>query len=108
MIRRPPRSTLFPYTTLFRSPALFVAAGYFRLRARDAYRRVRQRLAHLNGLLQESLQGMAVIQLFARERYEAERFREANGAYHRAGFASTRSEERRVGEEWRSRWSPYH
>src|SRR3989475_6794224 len=70
-------------------PALFVAAGYFRLRARDAYRRVRERLAHLNGLLQESLQGMAVIQLFARERYEAERFREANGAYHRAVFAST-------------------
>src|SRR3712207_9518822 len=31
MIRRPPRSTLFPYTTLFRSPALspllHVAAG---------------------------------------------------------------------------------
>src|SRR2546430_17724059 len=25
MIRRPPRSTLFPYTTLFRSPARFVA-----------------------------------------------------------------------------------
>src|SRR5258708_39236011 len=27
MIRRPPRSTLFPYTTLFRSLAVF-AAGY--------------------------------------------------------------------------------
>src|SRR3712207_8279826 len=26
MIRRPPRSTLFPYTTLFRSPAPVVAA----------------------------------------------------------------------------------
>src|SRR5438034_5888245 len=25
MIRRPPRSTLFPYTTLFRSPAVIVA-----------------------------------------------------------------------------------
>src|SRR3712207_8659192 len=24
MIRRPPRSTLFPYTTLFRSPCLFL------------------------------------------------------------------------------------
>src|SRR5258708_10775819 len=24
MIRRPPRSTLFPYTTLFRSPPLFI------------------------------------------------------------------------------------
>jgi hypothetical protein len=29
MIRRPPRSTLFPYTTLFRSPPDF--AGHFRL-----------------------------------------------------------------------------
>src|SRR2546428_4563385 len=28
MIRRPPRSTLFPYTTLFRSPALLGATGY--------------------------------------------------------------------------------
>src|SRR3972149_1971945 len=27
MIRRPPRSTLFPYTTLFRSPGLFEAGG---------------------------------------------------------------------------------
>src|SRR5260370_30234111 len=27
MIRRPPRSTLFPYTTLFRSRAIFLAAG---------------------------------------------------------------------------------
>src|SRR5258705_1820057 len=26
MIRRPPRSTLFPYTTLFRSPVVFAAA----------------------------------------------------------------------------------
>src|SRR3712207_8076309 len=25
MIRRPPRSTLFPYTTLFRSPLAFIA-----------------------------------------------------------------------------------
>src|SRR5256885_11146469 len=28
MIRRPPRSTLFPYTTLFRSPASASAIGY--------------------------------------------------------------------------------
>src|SRR2546422_3654712 len=27
MIRRPPRSTLFPYTTLFRSPALGLSSG---------------------------------------------------------------------------------
>src|SRR5258707_11104222 len=28
MIRRPPRSTLFPYTTLFRSEHALLAAGY--------------------------------------------------------------------------------
>src|SRR2546427_1488905 len=33
MIRRPPRSTLFPYTTLFRSPAL---TGEFRARSAAA------------------------------------------------------------------------
>src|SRR5260221_2054628 len=34
MIRRPPRSTLFPYTTLFRSPCPFSrSTGYFRGRA---------------------------------------------------------------------------
>src|SRR2546426_10940612 len=31
MIRRPPRSTLFPYTTLFRSPLLEPAAGRVRV-----------------------------------------------------------------------------
>src|SRR3712207_7885780 len=39
MIRRPPRSTLFPYTTLFRSPWLIriahnLAANYYRDRSR--------------------------------------------------------------------------
>src|SRR2546427_7087826 len=29
MIRRPPRSTLFPYTTLFRSPPVRVRCEYF-------------------------------------------------------------------------------
>src|SRR3712207_8599159 len=41
MIRRPPRSTLFPYTTLFRSvrlPALLVAPARPRLRARRGRR----------------------------------------------------------------------
>src|SRR5687767_15692851 len=31
MIRRPPRSTLFPYTTLFRSPAAFAPIEEFAL-----------------------------------------------------------------------------
>src|SRR3989449_7486247 len=35
MIRRPPRSTLFPYTTLFRSIARGIAVGEERVRALD-------------------------------------------------------------------------
>src|SRR5256885_2390840 len=30
------------------------------------------------------------------------------GKFHSPGICSTRSEERRVGKECRSRWSPYH
>src|SRR3712207_7926625 len=41
MIRRPPRSTLFPYTTLFRSQAL--RAGPPDLRGRQGEDRVRRR-----------------------------------------------------------------
>src|SRR5256885_11856993 len=37
MIRRPPRSTLFPYTTLFRSPACNLEPTVGRLQRRDAH-----------------------------------------------------------------------
>jgi ATP-binding cassette subfamily B multidrug efflux pump len=70
-------------------PVLLGVASYFRLRARDAYRQVRTRLARLNAFLQESLQGMSVIQLFARERHEHARFRALNADYRRALFGST-------------------
>src|SRR2546429_3430480 len=46
MIRRPPRSTLFPYTTLFRSHA----SGKRRTQAAGARRRSRRRRASRNGL----------------------------------------------------------
>ncbi|HUF94201.1 MAG TPA: ABC transporter ATP-binding protein [Candidatus Limnocylindria bacterium] len=70
-------------------PVLLLAASYFRLRARDAYRLVRRRLATLNAFLQESLQGMSVIQLFAREREESRAFGRLNADYRRALFGST-------------------
>src|SRR5438477_2179980 len=46
MLRRPPRSTLFPYTTLFRSQAIRTHAGPAGRRRRDAdavRHRLRQR-----------------------------------------------------------------
>src|SRR2546425_1198721 len=78
MIRRPPRSTLFPYTTLFRSkPTVPVGA-----------------------LAEPGVASVTVaVQLVALP----------TGT--EAGMQLTpvvRSEERRVGKECRSRWSPYH
>src|SRR5262247_1771573 len=70
-------------------PVLTLGAAYFRVKARDSYRTVRSRLARLNAFLQESLQGMAVIQLFAREQREAELFGRLNGDLRRAQFRST-------------------
>jgi len=70
-------------------PVLAAGAAYFRLKARDSYRGVRTRLARLNAFLQESLQGMAVIQLFARERREAELFAGLNRDLRQAQFRST-------------------
>jgi ATP-binding cassette subfamily B protein len=70
-------------------PALFAVAAFFRTRARIAYRHVRAQLARLNGFLQESLQGMAVIQLFTREREEFRSFTRLNREHRRAQFRSS-------------------
>jgi ATP-binding cassette subfamily B protein len=70
-------------------PVLGLVAAWFRVRARDAYREVRRRLARLNAFLQESLQGMTVIQLFAREAHEHAAFRALNRAHRQAMFRST-------------------
>src|SRR5260370_13583297 len=49
MIRRPPRSTLFPYTTLFRS--LFEDAHWADPSSRELMDRVIERVPHLSVLL---------------------------------------------------------
>jgi ATP-binding cassette subfamily B protein len=70
-------------------PLLALAAGYFRVRARESYRMVRTRLARLNAFLQESLQGMSVTQLFAREARERAIFAGLNADLRRGQFRST-------------------
>src|SRR3989475_10903399 len=101
MIRRPPRSTLFPYTTLFRSrPALVLEQRALRparlLEARQAdvippALQERER----RGVLGRPQRAGEDRQVLADEL-----FLQVDGV--------GRSEERRVGKECRSRWSPYH
>src|SRR2546430_15087453 len=102
MIRRPPRSTLFPYTTLFRSlegggraildykTGKRVSADWYGERPTHP-----QLLAYAEALGRDVV-ALATVTVSAREvRFE--------------GLArAPRSEERRVGKEGRSRGSPYH
>src|SRR5438034_11119327 len=79
MIRRPPRSTLFPYTTLFRSQRR-------RARRRDRRMGPEAQIPIGSPYFDDPLPGRA---------RPVER-------------SQARSEERRVGKECRSRWSPEH
>jgi ABC-type multidrug transport system fused ATPase/permease subunit len=59
-------------------PFLIGSTMYFRLKARDAFRSIRVLLAKLNSLLHENITGMSVVQMFARERKNRERFEGVN------------------------------
>jgi len=74
--------------TLAVVPVVVVAINYFRIKARQNYREIRDRLARLNAYLQEALAGMTVIQLFARERASQRRFDRFNEEFRDANHAA--------------------
>src|SRR3712207_9488750 len=105
MIRRPPRSTLFPYTTLFRSMQL---AGlrhgtlpngftYYIYDNDDFQGEVNYFLYQNVGAIVESDRQNGLAHFMEHMAFEETEH-----------FPQGRSEERRVGKECRSRWSPYH
>src|SRR3712207_9541216 len=106
MIRRPPRSTLFPYTTLFRSKAVLVRVtegteevATFAMGESMTGVPATVDMHFRNGAVAISYLGTVLLQLVDEGK---------------VGLDDTidrwlpRSEERRVGKECRSRWSPYH
>src|SRR3712207_9377586 len=108
MIRRPPRSTLFPYTTLFRSALVNVGDS-------------RTYLLRNGELTRATVDHSYVQELVSTghiTEHEARTHPRRNIVTRALGIEPTvrvdawvlplRSEERRVGKECRSRWSPYH
>src|SRR5256885_16623897 len=100
MIRRPPRSTLFPYTTLFRSPK---ARPFHFNAAFDQQAGYRTRSLITLPMRNGKGEVLGVLQLINCKRNAKARLTDS-----RAVRRWVRSEERRVGKECRSRWSPYH
>src|SRR2546426_11999924 len=107
MIRRPPRSTLFPYTTLFRSAqsARAPVGGLGRVEVDAVVAPVTRARKLGDG---HELDG-GDAQVDKRGKMLDDRL-EGPGRRERAHvqLVDDRSEERRVGKECRSRWSPYH
>jgi ATP-binding cassette subfamily B multidrug efflux pump len=66
-----PRLALYAFLSI---PPLFLIINFFRVRSRLVYREIRDRLAAVNAYLSESIGGMAVIQLFTRERRSRQEF----------------------------------
>jgi ABC-type multidrug transport system fused ATPase/permease subunit len=62
-------------------PPMAVAINFFRVKARQAYRQIRERIARINAYLGEAISGMAVIQLFTREQSTYREFDELNGSH---------------------------
>jgi ATP-binding cassette subfamily B protein len=62
-------------------PAVIAVTIVFRRSASQSYRRIRVAIARINAYLQEHLTGMAVLQLFNRERKGSEEFEKINRAH---------------------------
>lgn len=77
------RLALVTFTVI---PLIVAATVVFRIKARDAYREVRTRLARINATLSENISGMKVIQIFNREAKQYEEFDEINRAYYNASM----------------------
>src|SRR2546429_9150234 len=105
MIRRPPRSTLFPYTTLFRSWDL-AGKRLGPVSARPGYQQFAKFSpdGRMVGFVRDN--NLYVTDLAT----GAETALTTDGGENVINGTSdwVRSEERRVGQECRSRWSPYH
>ncbi len=69
-------------------PLVILTSHVFRIKVRRAYREIRTRLARINAFLQERLTGMRIVQLFGRERREADRFEVLNRAHLEANLDS--------------------
>lgn len=69
-------------------PFIILTSLWFRRGARRTYRQVRTRIAAINAFLQEHISGMSVVQLFNREKAEADRFDTLNERHREANLDS--------------------
>lgn len=70
--------------TIFVLPVLFYATFLFKAKVRVSFLDVRDQIARLNSFIQEHINGMAIVQLFNREKKEKEKFEHINTSHKKA------------------------
>ncbi|MFI5196403.1 MAG: ABC transporter ATP-binding protein [Chitinophagales bacterium] len=69
-------------------PLLIIATYWFKEAVNKSFQRVRNAVAALNAYVQEHLTGMYIVQAFAAEQHEAQKFREINKEHRNANIKS--------------------
>ena len=69
-------------------PILLIATYYFKESVNKSFHRVRNAVAHLNAFVQEHITGMSVVQAFAAEDREMEKFKNINKEHRNANKRS--------------------
>jgi ATP-binding cassette, subfamily B, multidrug efflux pump len=72
-------SPALTFIMLAAMPLVILVTGFFRRTVTQSYRRIRVAIAKINSYLQEHITGIAVLQLFNRERRSMEEFEVVNG-----------------------------
>ncbi len=67
-------------------PFLIIATYYFKETVNKSFIRVRNAVAHLNAFVQEHITGMAIVQAFAAEEREQEKFKKINAEHRNANI----------------------
>ncbi|SET09618.1 ABC transporter ATP-binding protein [Anaerobranca gottschalkii] len=62
-------------------PFVLLASLFFRIKAREAYREVRTRLARINANIAENISGMKIVQIFNQQQKKFNQFDEINKGY---------------------------
>ncbi|SHK01235.1 ATP-binding cassette, subfamily B [Anaerobranca californiensis DSM 14826] len=62
-------------------PIVLFASLFFRIKAREAYREVRTRLARINANIAENISGMKIVQIFNQQQKKFNQFDEINKGY---------------------------
>src|SRR2546430_14064170 len=107
MIRRPPRPSLFPYTTLFRS-GLEGRRGVLVTEVEPASFAEDIGFTRGDVIGEVNHEPVASVADYRRAVVKLKPGQPVIFKVMRHGDNDQRSEERRVGKECRSRWSPYH